>query len=202
MTLLQKAKKKVWRLQRIVRSRLGIGSKQYSPDRRFQEDILLPRVVEQWRGGKVLYVGVAWYTYHYWRRYFRGVRLTTLDVLPEQAAFGSKGHIVGGLSSTALADLAPFDLILMPGVLGYGINSDADLRGALACIHNLLRLNGSCFVTVEEPLVREHPTTINADEMMTASRECGFDAQPVSDWFTITSGVARTRYYSLARVRL
>lgn len=202
MTAWSSVKKKLWRANRIIRSRLGIKSKLISPDRSFQEDVLLPRMMEQWRGDKVLYVGVAWYTYHYWRRYFRGIRLTTLDISPEQAVFGAKDHVVGGLSAPMLAARAPFDMILMPGVLGYGINSDADLREALACIHNLLRLDGNCFVTVEEPLVRERPATINADEMVATSRECDFDAQPVSDWFTLTNGVARTRYYSLARVRL
>lgn len=186
-------------MQRIIRSRLGISSRMDSPDRRFQEEILIPIALKDSSARKVLYVGVAWYTFHYYKTFFHNMQLTTLDISQEQAVYGAKDHVVGDLETAALISRAPFDIIFFLGVLNYGINDTQAFRSALISLDRLLSENACCYLTVEEDISGGKPSSITSDTMLEIARSMNFHAIPISEWFKIINGRARTRFYVMAR---
>jgi SAM-dependent methyltransferase len=194
--VLRSLKYRAWRWQRIVRSRLGIASTIESPDRAFQESVAIPRAAAAAKGGGVLYVGVSWYTYKYWRRYFKGVRLTTLDIDPGQAVYGARDHVVGDLDASLLGARPSFDVILLLGILGYGINDRAGIMRAMTSISRLLKTDGICLLTVEEG---GRAAELDSGTVARIARESGFALAPISEWYCIAQSAFRTRYYVLGR---
>lgn len=200
MTFIKNIKKQIWRFQRIARSRLGIGSNLNSPDRLFQENMLIPNALKSGDILNVLYVGVSWYTYRYYKTLFRKTNLTTIDILREQAVYGSKRHITGGLDSPGLASYAPFDVIFLLGILNYGINDPEALRRAMTHIDHLLAENGCCYLTVEEATRNAAtPTTINSSDAVRIVESTKYRITPISNWIEMTSGYARTRFFVMGR---
>jgi len=191
-------KKKLWRLQRVIRSRLGVGSTLNSPDRVFQEHTLIPEVLEDESICNVLYVGVAWYTYHYYRKFFRNINLTTLDISRDQAVFGCRTHVTGELDSPDLIPHALFDTIFLFGVLNYGINDENAFNTALTHIDRLMTKTGCCYLTVEE---RMEPAniTISSKDMVRVAEAMQYHIVPISDWFEIVGGQAKTRFFVLSK---
>lgn len=198
-TILKVIKKRIWRTQRILRSRLGIRSRMNSPDRRFQEDILFKTALADPNTHKVLYVGVAWYTFHYYKTFFRNAELTTLDCSSEQAIFGAKNHVIGGLDSPELASYGPFDTIFLLGVLNYGINDIHTFHAALVDLDRHLTGNACCYLTVEEDISGEKPASIRSDTMLETAHAMNFQVAPISEWFEIIGRRARTRFFVMAR---
>ena len=197
--MLSAVKRKIWRLQRVVRSRLGVASRMNSPDRLFQENVLIPAVLKGLNAGNVLYVGVSWYTYHYYKHLFQGIELTTLDTSGEQAVFGSRNHIIGDLSEPTLGTHAPFDAIFLLGILNYGIDDAGAFRAALVDIDRLLAKDACCYLTVEEDLAGGKPGSIRSDEMISVAESRRYCVMPISQWFSIIGGKARTRFYVMSK---
>jgi hypothetical protein len=104
----------------------------------------------------ILSVGVAWYTARY-ADAFEGKRFVTLDVDPSRAAFGAKEHVTG--DCTKLEELfdAPFDVILMNGVIGYGLNDADAVDRALRSCAARLRAGGTLVLGINE----EKPTNVD-----------------------------------------
>lgn len=194
--MLDALKRSVWRISRVVRSRLGIGSRLDTPDRAFQERSLIPEALQRGAARKVLYVGVSWYTYHYYKRLFRNVRLTTLDIAPEQAVYGARDHIVGTLDNPDLALRAPFEVIFLLGVVNYGIDTPEQLKKSLEQTARLLGSGGACYMTVEESIVGG-AAPLDEKTVAAMARSLNWVIEPLSDWFPLPGGKSRTRFYRL-----
>lgn len=199
--LLEDFKKKIWRWQRIIRSRLGSGSKLDSPDRHFQEVILIPTALNGDNTGKVLYTGVSWYTYHYYKTLFKSVDLTTVDISSEQAVYGSKKHVIGDLAAPELTAHGPFDVIFLLGVLNYGINDAGTLRQTLKSLDRYLTADGCCYLTVEEQRSESRNCEFDAASVVRIFESMNYYIQPISDWFNITGGNAIARFFVASKSR-
>ena len=146
------------------------------PDRRLLEDEILPALAADATNRNILSVGVAWYTKSY-AAAFRGRRFATIDLDAERAAFGSSEHVVGDLCDLErhFSATQPFDVILMNGVIGYGLdapdNVDRALRACAAC----LRQNGILVIGINE----EKPT--NVDPFSVSAREL-FEPHAFGAW--------------------
>jgi hypothetical protein len=124
--------------------------REYVPDRRVLEDVILPALLERADVQRVLFVGCAWYT----RRYvpaFAGRELWTLDVDPEQARYGAPRHVVDSLANLG-THVAPgrLDAIVCNGVIGYGLDDPADIETAVAACFDALRGGGLLVLGVDD----------------------------------------------------
>jgi hypothetical protein len=114
--------------------------KSNSPERNYFEKIIIPALgLHQIKN--VLFVGVGPYTWHYQKLFnSQGINLYTVDVREEASIWGVKGKhkCVNVLNS----DFNPFpeiefDLIILIGVIGYGINIQNDV---IVAFNNFLKI--------------------------------------------------------------
>lgn len=127
------------------------------PDRRYMEDKLLPTFVRT-RPRRVLSVGVQTYCAHY-SRYFAGTpaEYWTIDLDPRVAKLGSRGrHIVANITDIhRFFGQDYFDIILLNGVFGWGIDGADDQDRALASLRRVVRGGGILLVGWDTHLVRD-----------------------------------------------
>lgn len=130
-----------------LRRSLGLPVRMDTPDRRLLEQCILPHYAARPDMRDALFVGVGWYTVHY-ESLLEGLRCTTIDVDPRVARYGSRyRHVV--TSVVAAADhfaAAEFDLVVLNGVFGWGLNARADVEAALHGVRHLLRPGGELVV--------------------------------------------------------
>lgn len=91
---------------------------------------------------KLLFIGVASYTWHYYSRLDYDV--CTIELNEERAKFGKKGaHVVG--SATELPRFyaeSSLDVIVANGLIGYGLNSEPDFDQLMVGCHHCLKPGG------------------------------------------------------------
>lgn len=128
------------------------------PDRRLLRDEILPVLAADASNQRILSVGVAWYTKDY-AKSFSSKSFTTLDLDPARASFGGAPHVVGDVRDLERHFHAfdPFDVILLNGVIGYGLDRADDVDRALRACAACLRSNGTLVIGVNE----EKPTHVD-----------------------------------------
>jgi len=107
-------------------------------DRRVLETRILPYFAERAEYARVLFVGCDWYTKPY-EQLFAAREYWTLEVDPARRRFGAARHVTDGLENLA-AHFAPgyFDVILVNGVVGWGLNEASAVERAFeACVERL-----------------------------------------------------------------
>lgn len=149
------------------------------PDRRVLEEDVLPTLALEPGNDRILSVGVAWYT----RRYadaFVGKEYVTLDHDPARSSFGAARHVTAELRDLEqhVPESAPFDVILMNGVIGYGLDTASDVDQALRACAARLRKDGTLVIGLNE----ERPTNVDP---LTVSAHALFAPRPFGRW---TSG--------------
>jgi SAM-dependent methyltransferase len=115
---------------------LGMKPRHRALDRRLLDETILPRLAENDRYARVLFVGCDWYTEHVQDLFdARGREYATIEIDPARARHGARRHIVG-----ALADLgrhyppASLDLVICNGVIGWGLDDPAQIERSIeAC---------------------------------------------------------------------
>src|SRR5262249_12037216 len=125
---------------------------------------------------RVLSVGVAWYTKDY-ARLFSGRTFATLDLDPSRTVFGGDPHVVGDLRDLEryFDSRDPFDVILMNGVIGYGLDVADDVDRALRACAARLRPRGLLVIGInEEKLTNVDPTSVSAGAL--------FEPSPFGPW--------------------
>jgi hypothetical protein len=131
------------RLPFVVRNWLRIDSPMRTEDRRVLEQIIFAQYSGDSRIKTVLFVGCAWYTAHYQRRYFAAHDYWTIDPDATCRRFGAEQHIVARLED--LGRYFPrgfFDLIICNGVYGFGLNRAEDCELAISQCHICLADGG------------------------------------------------------------
>lgn len=121
------------------------------PDRRLFEDEILARIGADEANQRILSVGVAWYTTGY-SRHFAGKSFITLDVDESRARFATTQHVVGDLRDLErhFDPRLPFDVILMNGVIGYGLDTVDEVDRALRECAARLRPGGLLVLGMNE----------------------------------------------------
>jgi len=107
---------------------------------------------------KILFVGVQRYTEKY-SRCFSDSQFVTIDVNPKLARFGAKLHICDSILNLARYRESYFpgglDLILLNGVIGYGLDSSAEIELAFLAMIDQLNSMGQIVIGVNPQFIDE-----------------------------------------------
>lgn len=117
------------------------------PDRRVLERTILPHYAAREDVDAVLFVGVRPYTRGYARR-FGGKGFVTIDPDPRMRFFGAREHQIARLEDLKAAP-GSFDVVILNGVLGWGIGQDT-ADAALRICFDALRPGGELVLGVNE----------------------------------------------------
>ena len=104
------------------------------------ETEILPWLRDRCRS--ILFVGTASYTCHY-ETLFRADRYTTLDIAAGAAVWGARHHIVAPVQELSRHRLpGSFDGVVLNGVLGFGIDTEQQMRRTFEELHRALAPSG------------------------------------------------------------
>ncbi len=126
---------------RIVRKHVPHRRHKYA-DRRVLEQIIIPFLLSRLAPRTVLEVGREPYQAFY-NEFFAGRELWTADRDANQAPFGARNHVVDDAANLRRHFPAGyFDLVLMNGVFGWGLNKREAIEQAFTAVHTLLAPGG------------------------------------------------------------
>jgi SAM-dependent methyltransferase len=132
------------RVQRSLLSACGVN-RPYAhlpglASRQCLETEILPWVRDRCRS--ILFVGTASYTWRY-ETLFRADRYTTLDIAAGAAVWGARHHIVAPVQELSRHRLPGFfDGVVLNGVLGFGIDTEQQMRRTFEELHRTLAPGG------------------------------------------------------------
>jgi SAM-dependent methyltransferase len=130
-----------YRAWRVVKRHIALERHRYD-DRRVLEQIIIPFLLSRLAPRTVLEIGREPYQAFY-NEFFAGRELWTVDRDANKAPFGARNHIVDDAAN--LRRHFPegyFDLVLMNGVLGWGLNEREAIEQAFDAVHALLAPGG------------------------------------------------------------
>jgi SAM-dependent methyltransferase len=128
------------------------------PDRRLLREAYLPAFAAG--GGRILWVGCRRYTAGYYALLeSHGAEVWTTDIEPRLKRWGrAKRHRIGDicLADQLFADLT-FDAVICNGILGYGVDTEAQQKQALMAMSRVLKPGGRLLIgwntdKIEDPV--------------------------------------------------
>jgi SAM-dependent methyltransferase len=146
-----------WLCVRSVRAVFGLPTSLGTPDRLLLEQEILPWFAGRPEVRRVLFIGCDWYTRHY-GAFFEGREYWTLDKNAARRRHGSALHVVADVANLdAHFEAASFDLVVLNGVLGWGLDEPADAEAALAACAARLAPGGVFLIGWNDvPALRVH----------------------------------------------
>lgn len=124
----------------------------YTPPDRATLVVLLRRFAERADIKRVLFVGVKAYNREL-PAIFAPRVFATIDPTPEVAAFGGAPHWVDVLENLeAHTGPSSFDLVVMNGVIGFGLNEPTNVERALRQVHRALSPGGTLLLGINEEI--------------------------------------------------
>ena len=131
------------------------------PDRKFLRREILPAFGREKEIRNVLFVGVRRYTESYAANFSRQ-SFVTLDIDPAMERFGGKNHITADVRALPRERFAePFDLAVLNGVIGFGLNDQSSVAGALKSLAGSMR-SGAWLVLGAQP---QHLALVNLERI-------------------------------------
>lgn len=127
---------------RALRTVFGADVSLPTEDRRLLERVMLPYFAAEAAFTKVLFVGCDWYTRHY-EGLFAGREYWTLEKEPRRRKYGAARHVTDALANLgAHFQDGAFDLIVVNGVLGWGLDDREEAELSLGACVRALREGG------------------------------------------------------------
>jgi len=111
-------------------------------DRDVLERIIFPYILSRKNPKKVLDIGREDYE-EFYNKFFIGKELWTIDIDPKRKEFGAENHVVDNvvnLKKHFKNDY--FDLIIMNGVFGWGLNEPDQIEKTFSAIYDILKKDG------------------------------------------------------------
>ena len=156
---------------------LGIGPKMNCDNRHVLEKSVFPFFIEQSEFKRVLFVGCHWYTWHY-KTIFASKEFWTIEINPKRARYGSSRHIVDSIENIQqYFEPSSLDLVMMLGVIGWGLDDPQAIEQSLAAVHAVLRKEGVLMLGSDE--VPEH-TPVNLAESTTLRSMAQYHFPPLN----------------------
>lgn len=120
------------------------------PDRRLLERTILPHYGADPDFHRVLFVGVQRYTRGY-QRFFPGKRYITIDASLTARRHGARHHVFDSVENLRqYFDEQSFDLIVMNGVIGWGLDEVGSIARALKACRICLREGGHLILGINQ----------------------------------------------------
>ncbi len=111
-------------------------------DREVLERIIFPYLLIHENPRRILDIGREAYEKFY-NLFFTGRELWTIDINPRRKKFGSKNHIIDDVVNLKKHFKNNyFDLIIMNGVFGWGLNQRENIETAIGGIYDILKTDG------------------------------------------------------------
>jgi hypothetical protein len=146
---------------------LGIGPRMNEDNRRVLEQTIFPRILADPSYQRILFVGCHWYTWHY-KKIFATSEFWTLEIDPARARYGSSRHITDSVENVKRHfDDSTFDVVMILGVIGWGLNDPQAIENSLGAMRSLLRKDGLLIVGIDE--VPEH-TPVDLSRSLTLNQ--------------------------------
>ena len=133
------------------------------PDRQYLEQEILPHLAAT-NPSRVMFVGCESYTRGYGDIFIRShIEYWTCDINPKASVFGAgKNHITCDVQMLHTHfDEHYFDIVLLNGVFGYGVNDRTAMENTVSSIHRILQTNGILLIGWNQELVTD-PTKLNS----------------------------------------
>jgi peptidoglycan/LPS O-acetylase OafA/YrhL len=170
----------------LMRNRLGMAAPMLTEDRRILERVIFEYYRHDPAIKTVLFVGCDSYTAHYQRRYFSAHDFWTIDPNPACRRFGAGRHVIARLED--LGRHFPdglFDLIILNGVYGWGLNHVDDCETALSQCHSCLTSRGHLLLGWNDVPGRD-PAPLSAVPSLSRFRKYDFPGLGGSRYLTDT----------------
>jgi hypothetical protein len=162
-----------------------------SHDRSILEDVILPYFARDPRCHKILFVGCAAYTQWY-EELFQHQEYWTIDPKRVKRQYGSKRHLIDSIAQ--IGRYVPrdyFDLIVMNGVIGFGLNCLDEIEQAVDACYAVLACQGILLIGWND-VVQSAPIDIRAVRALSKFREYAFE--PLHTCHHRTEGSHRHTY--------
>jgi hypothetical protein len=145
-----------------------------SHDRSILEEVILPYFVKDISVKRILFVGCSAYTQRY-NELFNSKEYWTIDSKYVKRKYGAKRHIVDSITNVGRhVTNNYFNVIVMNGVIGYGLNRMKDIEQAMDACYEALASNGILLVGWND-LSRRTPIDIRTLRALRKLREYYFD---------------------------
>jgi len=175
----------------LITSRAAFGSV-----RQYMTESIFPALAAM-NPKRVLFVGCKSYTAHYGKQLTRTpIEYWTTDIDPAAAIWGEKDrHIVCDIAK--INEMCPpgwFDVVILNGVFGYGVDEEKEMDRAIAAIARILREDGILLIgwtprEVKDP-TRLESTRVHFRRKRVSPlplRKTFPDTDDVYDWLVKTS---------------
>jgi len=152
------------------------------------EQVILPAFASTITIQKVLFVGCAAYTQQY-KEIFRGKEYWTIDPKRAKKKYASERHIIDSIIK--IEKYIPknyFDVIIMNGVIGFGLNRIGDIEQAINACYVILASQGILLVGWNDT-ARRTPVDIRAMHALGQFRQYHFE--PLQAYHYRTEGSQR-----------
>jgi len=179
------------RLGLLITSRAAFGSV-----RQYMTETIFP-VLATMNLKRVLFVGCKSYTAHYGKQLTRAaIEYWTTDIDPAAAIWGEKDHhiVCDILKIDEVCASGWFDVVILNGVFGYGVDEENEMDRAIAAIARILREDGMLLIgwtprEVQDPTKLESTRVHFRRERILPLplRKTFPDTDDVYDWLVKTS---------------
>ena len=145
-----------------------------SQDRIVLEEVILSYFSRESVIKKVLFVGCSAYTYHY-KEIFSTQEYWTIDPKRVKRKYGSERHIIDSITNIEKYIAKNyFNMIVMNGVIGFGLNRLGDIEQAIDACYEVLASGGILLVGWNDT-ARRTPADIRAVQAIGKFCEHRFD---------------------------
>jgi hypothetical protein len=156
-----------------------------SHDRLVLEEVILPYFAKDMSCQKLLFVGCAAYTQWY-EEFFQHKEYWTIDPKKVKRQYGSKRHIIDSIAHIGrYVTKGYFDVILINGVIGFGLNRIDEVEQAIDACYEVLARQGILLVGWNDTAQRR-PIDLRALHAM--SKFCEFVFEPLHTCHYRTEG--------------
>jgi hypothetical protein len=168
-----------------------------SHDRMILEQVILPSFASTITIQKVLFVGCAAYTQQY-KEIFREKEYWTIDPKRVKKKYGSERHIVDSITKIeTYITKNYFDVTIMNGVIGFGLNRIGDIEQAINACYATLASQGILLVGWNDT-ARRIPIDIRAIHALGKFRQYHFEPLQACHYRTEGSQLHTLSFYQKA----
>jgi hypothetical protein len=160
-------------------------------DRLILEKIILPHLAATNSYKRILFVGCSAYTQWY-REFFNNEEYWTIDPIDMKRRYGSDRHVIDSIINVRKhVEKDYFDIILMNGVIGFGLNQIGDIERAVDACYEVLARQGILLVGWNDTR-RRTPVDLHSIRALGKFREYYFE--PLQACHFRAEGASRHTY--------